>query len=420
MKKIMLIFGTRPEAVKMCPLVLELKKRKSINTVVCVTGQHREMLDSVMKTFGVVADHDLDIMKDGQTLIDITDRILSCIRPILESEAPDLVLVHGDTTTAYASALACFYLGIDVGHVEAGLRTGDLSVPFPEEFNRRSIDMISKYDFAPTEEAKQNLLLEGKREDRIFVTGNTIVDALKMTLKECDSKEIALKESDNNEMTFKDSDSNEITLEEDSNRKTLKESDSKGTMLKESGSDRYLDFAKGKRLVILTLHRRENMSESKIEGIFKAVLDVVSEEPALRVIFPVHPNCMVSKYAEKMLGSNDRILLTPHLDVACFHDLLRHAFLVLTDSGGVQEETASLGIPTIVLRDSTERIEGEKQGILLVSGTDRMAIREKFSDLVKNDAIYERVKSSISNNCYGDGMACVRIADIIERNFDVK
>ncbi len=396
----MLIFGTRPEAVKMCPLVLELKKRKSINTVVCVTGQHREMLDSVMKTFGVIADHDLDIMKDGQTLIDITDRILSCIRPILESEAPDLVLVHGDTTTAYASALACFYLGIDVGHVEAGLRTGDLSAPFPEEFNRRSIDMISKYDFAPTEEAKQNLLSEGKREDRIFVTGNTIVDALKMTLKEFD----------NNETAFKYSDSNEITLEEDSDRKALKESD----------SNKYLDFAKGKRLVLLTLHRRENMSESKIEGIFKAVLDVVSEEPTLRVIFPVHPNCMVSKYAEKMLSSNDRILLTPHLDVACFHDLLRHAFLVLTDSGGVQEETASLGIPTIVLRDSTERIEGEKQGILLVSGTDRMAIREKFSDMVKNDATYERVKSSISSDCYGDGMACVRIADIIERNFDVK
>lgn len=371
MKKVMLIFGTRPEAIKMCPLVLELKKRKSLHTVVCVTGQHRDMLDSVMSVFGVTADHDLDIMQEKQTLRDITEKILLELCPILELERPDLVLVHGDTTTAYAAALVCFYLGIDIGHVEAGLRTWQIDSPFPEEFNRRSIDMISKYCFAPTDVSKTNLLSEGKKPESIVVTGNTIIDAIRYTVKD------------------------------DYNSK-------------------YLDFAKGSKLVLLTIHRRENMTDDRIEGILNAVLDTVKENPELKVIFPCHPNHIISEREKKILNKSDRILLTSPLNVLDFHNLLKRAYLVLTDSGGVQEEATAFGIPALVLRDVTERVEGQKRGILVLAGTDSVTIRSKFSEMVRNDSVYESIKNAKTDDCYGDGFACVKIADAVERIFAEK
>lgn len=361
----MLVFGTRPEAIKMCPLAIELKKRSCIETVICLTGQHREMLDSVMKAFCVSADYDLDIMREKQTLFDITEKILEGIRPVLEKEKPDIVLVHGDTTTAYAAALACFYLGIRVGHVEAGLRTGNLRSPFPEEFNRKSVDMLSEYAFAPTESARRNLLSEGKPEASVFVTGNTVVDALRMTVRA-------------------------------------------------DYESRLLDFAKDGLLVVATLHRRENIIGGKTEGILRAISDVVNENPDIRVIFPLHPGFSEEKTAEKWLCSCKRILATPALDVVDFHNLLSRAYLVLTDSGGVQEEAATLGVPTVVLRDETERIDGEKSGILTVAGTDYESVRAAFSDIIGSKSRHESMKNAVSGSCYGDGKASGRIADAIE------
>ena len=361
MKKIMLVFGTRPEAVKMCPLILELKLREHFETLVCVTGQHREMLDSVLEAFGLVPDYDLRIMEAGQTLFDITHKVLSGMRDILALTRPDIVLVHGDTTTTYAAALTCFYMAIPVGHVEAGLRTYNIRSPFPEEFNRQAVDIISDYCFAPTEVTRQNLLREGKTPDKIHVTGNTGIDALRTTVRD------------------------DFTHPE-------------------------LDWAKGSRLVMMTAHRRENLGEP-MRRFFRAILRVIDEYPDLKVIYPVHRNPAVIEAAESEIGGHPRIRLIPPLDVLSFHNFLARSYMILTDSGGIQEEAPSLGKPVLVLRDTTERPEGVEAGTLLLAGTEEQSVYEGFKALVTDDALYASMSSA--SNPYGDGFASKRIADIL-------
>ena len=313
MKKIMLVFGTRPEAIKMCPLVNELKKRKSIETVVCVTGQHRQMLDQVLEAFSVVPDYDLSIMKDKQTLFDVTVNILERIKTVLEEVKPDAVLVHGDTSTTFVTALACFYLQIPVGHVEAGLRTYNIYSPYPEEFNRQAVSIISQYNFAPTELSKQNLLKEGKNPESIYVTGNTAIDALKTTVRA------------------------DYTHPE-------------------------LDWAKDSRLIMITAHRRENLGEP-MRHMFKAIRRVMDEHPDVKAIYPIHMNPVVREIAQEYLGDDDRIHIIEPLDVLDLHNFLSRSYLILTDSGGIQEEAPSLGKPVLVMRDTTERPEGIAAGI---------------------------------------------------------
>lgn len=362
MKKIMLAFGTRPEAVKMCPLVLELKKRHVLNTIVCVTGQHRQMLDSALDAFGVKADYDLDIMRGAQTLFDITTGVLNGIRPVLEAESPDLVLVHGDTSTAFAAALACFYLRIPVGHVEAGLRTYDPISPYPEEFNRRAVALTAAYHFAPTQTAKSNLLSEGVDESKIHITGNTVIDAVRETVRADYTHPL-------------------------------------------------LDWASDGKLVIVTAHRRENIG-APMREMLAAVRGIADECADVRIALPVHPNPDVQALAEKALGGHDRIRLVPPLGVCDFHNLLARSSLVLTDSGGVQEEASALGKPVLVMRDITERPEGVLSGGLRLVGTDKNSIVREFLRVAYSDDEYEKMASAPSP--YGDGTACRRIADVVE------
>ena len=362
MKKIVLVFGTRPEAIKMCPLVNELKIRKNIETIVCVTGQHRQMLDQVLETFNVVPDYDLSIMKDKQTLFDITTNILSKIKEVLEKENPDVVLVHGDTSTTFVTALACFYLHIPVGHVEAGLRTYDIYSPYPEEFNRQAVSIVSEYNFAPTEKAKNNLLKEGKNPDKIWITGNTVIDALKTTVKE------------------------EYTHPE-------------------------LDWAKGSRLIFITAHRRENQGEP-MHHMFRAIRRVMEEHPDVKALYPIHMNPVVRKAADEELGDCDRIHIIDPVEVFDCHNIMAKSYLILTDSGGIQEEAPSLGKPVLVMRDTTERPEGIEAGTLKLVGTDEEVIYRNFKELLENKETYD--KMARANNPYGDGFACKRIADILE------
>lgn len=362
MKKVMLVFGTRPEAIKMCPLVNELKSRKEIETVVCVTGQHRQMLDQVLEAFNVVPDYDLSIMKDRQTLFDVTTNILNRIKEVLEEVHPDVVLVHGDTSTTFVTALACFYLQIPVGHVEAGLRTYNIYSPYPEEFNRQAVSIISAYNFAPTELSKQNLLKEGKNPDTIYVTGNTAIDALKTTVRE------------------------DYTHPE-------------------------LEWAKGSRLIMITAHRRENLGEP-MKHMFRAIRRVCDEHPDVKAIYPIHMNPVVRETAREILGDDERIHIIEPMDVLDFHNFLSRSFLILTDSGGIQEEAPSLGKPVLVMRDTTERPEGIKAGTLKLVGTDEQVIYENFKLLLENEEAYKAM--STASNPYGDGFACKRIADILE------
>ena len=360
-KKIMAVFGTRPEAIKMCPLVLELRRRPGFRTVVCVTGQHREMLDDVLEAFGIVPDFDLDVVRERQTLFDITGGGLERIKPVLEAEVPDIVLVHGDTTTAFAASLAAFYLGIPVGHVEAGLRTHDTRSPFPEEFNRQAVGIISRFNFAPTETARRNLISEGKAPDSVFVTGNTAIDALNATLRA------------------------DLTHPE-------------------------LDWVGGDRLILVTAHRRENLGEP-MRGMFRAIRRVIAGHPGTKAVFPVHLNPEVRRVAEEILGDAPRIHLTNPLGVLDFHNFLSRSYLILTDSGGIQEEASALGKPVLVMRDTTERPEGISSGTLKLVGTDEEAIYESFSRLLDDPREYERM--SRAANPYGDGHASRRIADIL-------
>lgn len=362
MKKIMLVFGTRPEAIKMCPLVNELKKRENFKTIVCVTGQHRQMLDQVLQTFNVVPDYDLSIMKDKQTLFDVTVNILERIKTVLEDVKPDVVLVHGDTSTTFVTALACFYLQIPVGHVEAGLRTYNIYSPYPEEFNRQAVSIISQYNFAPTELSKQNLIKEGKNPESIYVTGNTAIDALKTTVRA------------------------DYTHQE-------------------------LDWANGSRLIMITAHRRENLGEP-MRHMFKAIRRVMDEHPDVKAIYPIHMNPVVREIANRYLGDDDRIHIIEPLDVLDFHNFLSRSYLILTDSGGIQEEAPSLGKPVLVMRDTTERPEGIAAGTLKLVGTEEETIYKEFSRLLSDKDEYEAM--SKASNPYGDGYACERIANILD------
>ncbi len=362
MKTIMLVFGTRPEAIKMCPLVNELKTRKNINTVVCVTGQHRQMLDQVLEAFNVTPDYDLSIMKDKQTLFDITTNILNGIGKVLDEVKPDVVLVHGDTSTTFVTALACFYKQIAVGHVEAGLRTYDIYSPYPEEFNRQAVGIVTKYNFSPTELSKNNLLKEGKNPDSIYVTGNTAIDALKTTVRD------------------------DYTHPE-------------------------LEWASDSRLIVITAHRRENLGEP-MHNMFRAIRRIMDEHPDVKAIYPIHMNPIVREAAAQELGGCDRIHIIEPLEVLDFHNLLARSYMILTDSGGIQEEAPSLGKPVLVMRDTTERPEGIAAGTLKLVGTDEQIIYDNFKLLLEDEEAYEAM--SKASNPYGDGFACKRIADVLE------
>ena len=362
MKKVMLVFGTRPEAIKMCPLVNELKTRKGIETAVCVTGQHRQMLDQVLEAFSVVPDYDLSVMKDRQTLFDVTTNILNRIREVLETVRPDVVLVHGDTSTTFVTALACYYLQIPVGHVEAGLRTYNIYSPYPEEFNRQAVGIIAAYHFAPTELSKKNLLKEGKKPETIYVTGNTAIDALKTTVRKDYTHPV-------------------------------------------------LEWAKDSRLIMITAHRRENLGEP-MKHMFRAIRRVCDEHPDIKAVYPIHMNPAVRETAQAILGDDERIRIIEPLDVLDFHNFLSRSYLILTDSGGIQEEAPSLGKPVLVMRDTTERPEGIAAGTLKLVGTDEGTIYENFKMLLEDQEAYR--KMSTASNPYGDGFASKRIADILE------
>lgn len=368
MKKVMLVFGTRPEAIKMCPLVKELKKRPGIDTCVCVTGQHRQMLDQVLETFHVVPDYDLSIMKEKQTLFDVTTNILERIREVLVNENPDVVLVHGDTTTTFVTALACFYLQIPVGHVEAGLRTYNIKSPFPEEFNRQAVGIVAEYNFAPTEKSKLNLVSEGKDAGKIWITGNTAIDALSTTVKEDYRNE-------------------------------------------------HLDWASDSRLILITAHRRENLGEP-MHNMFRAIRRVMDENPDVKAIYPIHMNPAVRQAAEDVFGESspggkeERIRIIEPLDVLDFHNFMNQSYLILTDSGGIQEEAPSLGKPVLVMRDTTERPEGIQAGTLKLVGTEEETIYKEFSRLLTDKEEYKAM--SKASNPYGDGHASERIADVLE------
>lgn len=358
----MLVFGTRPEAIKMCPLVNELKTRKEIETIVCVTGQHRQMLDQVLEAFSVVPDYDLSVMKERQTLFDVTTNILNRIREVLETVRPDVVLVHGDTSTTFVTALACYYLQIPVGHVEAGLRTYNIYSPYPEEFNRQAVGIIAAYHFAPTELSRENLLKEGKKPETIYVTGNTAIDALKTTVRKDYTHPV-------------------------------------------------LEWAKDSRLIMITAHRRENLGEP-MKHMFRAIRRVCDEHPDIKAVYPIHMNPAVRETAQAILGDDERIRIIEPLDVLDFHNFLARSYLILTDSGGIQEEAPSLGKPVLVMRDTTERPEGIAAGTLKLVGTDETTIYENFKMLLEDQEAYR--KMSTASNPYGDGFASKRIADILE------
>ena len=361
MKKVMVVFGTRPEAIKMCPLVLELRQRPELDVTLCVTGQHRQMLDQVLDAFGITPDYDLSIMKDKQTLFDVTINILDRIRGLLTEIKPDVVLVHGDTSTTFVTALACFYLQIPVGHVEAGLRTYDIYSPYPEEFNRQAVSIISKFNFSPTELSKNNLLKEGKDPETIYITGNTAIDALKTTVRE-------------------------------------------------GYSHPELEWVGDRRLIIITAHRRENLGQP-MHNMFRAIRRIIDEHPNVCAIYPIHMNPVVREAAREELGDCDRIHIIEPLEVLDFHNFIARSYMILTDSGGIQEEAPSLGKPVLVMRDTTERPEGIAAGTLKLVGTDEEVIYSSFKQLLEDNAEYE--KMSRASNPYGDGFACKRIADIL-------
>ena len=348
----------------MCPLVNELKKRSTVETIVCVTGQHRQMLDQVLDAFGVVPDYDLSIMKECQTLFDVTINILNRIKGVLERVKPDVVLVHGDTSTTFVTALACFYLQIPVGHVEAGLRTYNLHSPYPEEFNRQAVGIVAQYNFAPTELSKQNLLNEGKHAESIYITGNTAIDALKTTVRA------------------------DYTHPE-------------------------LNWAKDSRLILLTAHRRENLGEP-MNHMFRAIKRIVDEYDDLKVIYPIHMNPVVRQAAAEVFGDDERFHIIEPLDVLDFHNFLARSYLILTDSGGIQEEAPSLGKPVLGMRDTTERPEGIKAGTLTLVGTNEETIYTEFKRLLEDQAAYDAMAHA--SNPYGDGHACERIANILSQN----
>ena len=362
MKKVMLVFGTRPEAIKMCPLVNELKMREGLEVVVTVTGQHRQMLDTVLNTFNVVPDYDLSIMKDGQTLFDITTSILNGIKEILEKEQPDVVLVHGDTSTSFAAALACFYIQIPVGHVEAGLRTHNIYSPYPEEFNRQAVSIVAKYNFAPTKLSASNLIAEGRNENSIFITGNTVIDAMQHTVKE------------------------DYTHPE-------------------------LSWVGNHKLIFITAHRRENLGEP-MHNMFRAIRRVLDEHPECRAVYPIHMNPVVRAAADEELSGCDRIHIIEPLDVFDCHNFESRCYLCLTDSGGIQEEVPSFGRPVLVMRDTTERPEGVDAGTLRLVGTDEETIYQSFKLLLEDEKEYAKMANAC--NPYGDGSACKRIADVLE------
>lgn len=366
MTKVMLVFGTRPEGIKMAPIVKEIERRHDFETVVCVTGQHKEMLQQVLDIFNIVPKYNLNIMKPNQTLFSITSDILGKIKPILEKEKPDVVLVHGDTSTTFSTALACFYEQIPVGHVEAGLRTHNIYSPFPEEFNRQAVSIIAKYNFAPTEMSKKNLLNENKDPKSIFVTGNTAIDALKATITS-------------------------------------------------DYSNKELEWAKGSRLILITAHRRENLGQPMVH-MFKAIRRVMDEHPDVKAIYPIHMNPKVRKLANDILGDDDRIHIIEPLDVLDFHNFMNQSYLILTDSGGIQEEAPALGKPVLVMRDTTERPEGVKAGTLKLVGAKEDKIYKEFSRLLKDKDEYQ--KMSQTANPYGDGNASRRIADILEKELN--
>ena len=346
----------------MCPLVNELKTRKSLETIVCVTGQHREMLDQVLKTFGVKPDYDLAIMKAGQTLFDITTNILNKIKSVLEEAKPDVVLVHGDTSTTFVTALACFYMQIPVGHVEAGLRTHNIYSPYPEEFNRQAVGIVAKYNFAPTQLAADNLLKEGKNPDSIFVTGNTVIDAMQHTVKE------------------------DYTHPE-------------------------LDWVGEDKLIFITAHRRENLGEP-MHHMFRAIRRVLDEHPDCKAVYPIHMNPVVREVAQNELGVCDRIHIIEPIEVFDCHNFEARCHLCLTDSGGIQEEVPAYGRPVLVMRDTTERPEGVQAGTLKLVGTDEEVIYQNFKLLLENEEEYKKMARAC--NPYGDGHACERIADVLE------
>lgn len=361
MKKIMVVFGTRPEAIKMCPVVNELKSRKGFKTIVCVTGQHREMLDQVLSVFNVIPDYDLNIMKEKQTLFDVTNNILTMIKGVIEEVKPDVVLVHGDTSTTFVTALACFYLQVPVGHIEAGLRTYDLYSPFPEEFNRQAVSIIAKYNFAPTKIAHNNLVKEGVKKNSIHITGNTAIDALNTTIKKEYYHPV-------------------------------------------------FDWVGQSKLVLITAHRRENLGEPMMH-MFSAINKIVKEFPDVKVVYPVHLNPIVRECANRVLSGNDRVRIIEPLGVVDFHNFLNASYIILTDSGGIQEEAPALGKPVLVMRDTTERPEGIKAGTLKLVGTNEDNIYESFKELLISQIEYE--KMSKASNPYGDGFASKRIVDIL-------
>ncbi len=362
-KKIMAVFGTRPEAIKICPLVNEMKKREGLEVKVCVTAQHRQMLDQVLKTFGVLPDHDLNIMKDRQTLFDITTGILNGIKAVLEQEKPDVVLVHGDTSTTFVTALACFYLQIPVGHVEAGLRTYNIYSPYPEEFNRQAVGIIARYNFAPTPMAAEHLIKEGKDPGSIYITGNTVIDAMQHTV-----------------------------------RPDYRHPE--------------LDWVGDGKLIFITAHRRENLGEP-MHRMFRAIRRVLEEHPDCKAVYPIHMNPAVRQAADEELGNCERIHIIEPLEVFDCHNFEARSFLCLTDSGGIQEECPSYGVPVLVMRDTTERPEGVQAGTLKLVGTDEETIYRSFKLLLEDENEYN--KMSHACNPYGDGRACERIADILEK-----
>lgn len=368
MKKILIVFGTRPEAIKMCPLVNVLKKEKNFQTIVCVTGQHREMLDQVLSVFGVIPDYDLSIMKKNQNLFDITINVLEGIKKIIFNISPDIILVHGDTSTTFAASLAAFYTKTKLGHVEAGLRTYNLYSPYPEEFNRKVVSILANIHFAPTTNAQNNLLHEGIAKENIFVTGNTAIDALKTTI-----------------------------IEDFSDDNILWSSDSK--------------------LILLTAHRRENIGKP-MENIFTAIKKVLDEFKNVKLLYPIHLNPIIKEMAKNIFGNSDRIRLIEPLQVIEFHNYMKKAYLILTDSGGIQEEAPSLGKPVLVLRDTTERPEGIEAGTLKLVGTNEENIYATIKLLLTDNNEYRKMSHAI--NPYGDGNASIRIANIVMRYLEEK
>lgn len=368
MIKVMTVFGTRPEAIKMAPLVKELKKRKEVECIVCVTAQHREMLDQVLETFDIVPDYDLNIMQKGQTLTDITVRALKGLEDVIKEVKPNIVLVHGDTTTTFAGALAAFYNQTDIGHVEAGLRTYDKYSPYPEEMNRQMVSSLSDMNFAPTKLSANNLIKEGKKKENIFITGNTVIDAMSTTISDDYQNEV-------------------------------------------------FDWVGNDRMILLTAHRRENIGDS-MKSIFKAVKRIVTEFSDVKVVYPIHKNPIVREIANEIFGDCDKVKLIEPLEVFDFHNFMNKSYIILTDSGGVQEEAPALGKPVLVLRNTTERPEGIEAGTLKLTGTDEETIYEETKKLLTSKEEYEVM--SKASNPYGDGHASERITDEVIKRYTLK